>query len=109
MLAVSERMDFDSIYKVISKVVGQDIVYRQSAEGDMEQNDPVLGSIFEQMYEFFNEYGFAGDTKMLGRDEVSGLFVKTFCRTLTNNSAGNYRQDDIFRRVCSTTQLGGLS
>jgi uncharacterized protein YbjT (DUF2867 family) len=70
VLAVSKEMDFTEIAATLAKVTGQDVRYVQSPAGQMSKRDPIIGPEFEQMYDFYNKFGFAGGEKWLRIEEV---------------------------------------
>lgn len=70
MVADSTTLTFEGVCEALGKVIGRKIVYRQAALGEMGTGYPVFGGEFEQLYELFNDYGFTGGQKPLGREEV---------------------------------------
>lgn len=73
VLAVSEELDFDEICAIFTRVTGQNFKYVQSPPGQMAKRDAVIGAEFEEMYEYYNKYGFDGGEKWLRIGEVSLL------------------------------------
>lgn len=73
VLAVSEEMDFQQICITLQNITNQKIDYVQSPPGLMGKRDPIIGTEFEQMYEYYNKYGFDGGERWLRIGDVGAL------------------------------------
>lgn len=71
VLAASATATFPAICSALSKRLGVEVRYRQSAKAEMEQEHGDFGRHFAAMYEFYNEFGFAGSVPLRSPAEVS--------------------------------------
>ncbi|KAK3053959.1 hypothetical protein LTR09_005239 [Extremus antarcticus] len=84
VVADSTTLTFEGVCEALGKVVGRKIVYRQAALGEMGTHYPVFGGEFDQLYELFNNYGFSGGQKTLGREELGLSKVTTSFETFVS-------------------------
>jgi len=100
VVADSTTLTFEGVCEALGKVVGRKIVYRQAALGEMGTHYPVFGGEFDQLYELFNNYGFSGGQKTLGREEVPiNRFAYRFSSADLTLLAWAIEGHDIFRNL----------
>ena len=76
VLAASATATFPDICAALSKRLGVEVRYRQSNPGEMEAAYGDFGRHFANMYEFYNEFGFAGDEPVREAAEVSNIYER---------------------------------
>jgi hypothetical protein len=74
VLAASTTLTFPTITAALSRRLAVPIIYRERPRGEMQRLYGEFGAVFEDMYSYFREWGFAGEEKFVGRQEVCESF-----------------------------------
>lgn len=112
VIAASDTLTFNEVVVELEKVTQRKIRYEQAELGQMEMDYPGLGEQFEQIYELFNNYGFSGGNKTVGRREVSKHLRSAGCSDILilidTCTARPFPEHNHVQRLSSRMQLGRL-
>lgn len=69
--AASTTLTYQEAAATFSKVCGYKVKYEQMPPGQLTRSMPGIGAVFEDMFNYLNDFGFCGNMETLNADDVS--------------------------------------
>ncbi len=71
VLAATDTVTMTEMAAAFAQATGRNVVYKTIPASQLEEENPGYGDELADMYAYFEEYGFAGNMKMINAADVS--------------------------------------